>query len=134
MAIKTSKSAEGYFTKYKTTNKQATNRKAKLERQLKKQPGNKEQLELAIKNIHYRRHTPKAAYWSHSMIATAKLFKLYSGKFDKDYFNADPLKSHDAGKARNSNIWDNYTTPSFPKNVSMFSIGARLASKEVVLA
>lgn len=122
MANKTSKSAEGYFAKYKQSNKEASNRKLKLERQLRLQPGNAEQIELALKNIHHRRKTPVAPYWSHNMIAVAMLLKYFTGKFDKMVFSPDPLVSSTAAKARNPNLFTKQVAT--PKG-SMFSIGQR---------
>lgn len=129
MAIKTSKSAEGYFAKYKTSNKEAQNRLKKLERQLKLQPGNTTQLTLAIKNIHHRRKTPVAPYWNHTMINTAKLMKEFSGKFDRLAFAIDPKKSDAALKTRNDNLFTDSEmlklVPKLPKNYNMFSLGTR---------
>ena len=100
MAIKTSKSAEGYFAKYKQSGKEASNRKLKLERQLKLQPGNATQIELAIKNIHHRRKTPVSPYWTPSMIRTASLFKKFRATpFSKETFSNDPLVSHNASRS-----------------------------------
>jgi hypothetical protein len=130
MANKTSKSAEGYFAKYKTSGKEAKNRLAKLERQLKLQPSNEAQITLAIKNIHHRRKTPVTPYWSHSMINTARLMKAFTGKFDKLAFHPDPKNSEAALKTRNAN---KFTTgemlkliPPLPKNYNAFSLGTRV--------
>jgi hypothetical protein len=129
MAIKTSKSAEGYFAKYKSSGKEASNRLKKLERQLKLQPGNAEQITKAIKNIHHRRKTPVAPYWSHSMIATARLVKSFTGKFDKLAFHPDPKNSEAALRTRKSG---KFTVgemlrliPPLPKNYNAFSLGTR---------
>jgi len=120
MAIKTSKSAEGYFAKYKQTNKEASNRKAKLERQLKLQPNNTAQIDLAIKNIHHRRKTPVAPYWSASMIRLARVFKKFqSTPFNKDVFSTDPVAAHAA--ARSTVLVPHTKT----NKQSMFSIGER---------
>lgn len=133
MAIKTSKSAESYYAKYKTGNLYAKNRKAKLERQLKLQPGNTKQLELALKNVsNYRRKTPTNPTWSHQMIATARMLKEFTGKFDKLAFAADDKISAPVLKLRNDNLFTRSgkngvrvsTVVSTPKT-SMFSIGTR---------
>ena len=63
-AGKRSKSAEAYSARYKTSGF-AANRKKKLERILKQQPNN-EQVKMALKDIHYRRQTPKTSVWSAS--------------------------------------------------------------------
>jgi hypothetical protein len=80
MANKTSKSNEGYFAKYKTSNKEAGNRLKKLERQLKLQPGNEKQIALAIKNIAHRRKTPVTPQWSATSRRIAQLTKEFTGK------------------------------------------------------
>jgi hypothetical protein len=97
-----SKSQELNYVKYKTANKQATNRRIKLEKLIKENPNN-EQLVLALKDIKYRRGTPKTHVWDKNMIATASLFKKVTGKFDKLYFSTDPKVSHAAALSRNPN-------------------------------
>ena len=126
MAIKTSKSNEAYFARYKQGNKYAVNRKMKLERVLKEQPNNK-QIELALKAISNtpRRGTPKNPYWSHTMISIAKMFKRYSGKFDKHFFSAK-LEDVEAGRrARNDNLYTAPVKTKQNKRISEFSLGAR---------
>lgn len=119
-----SKSAELYFTKYKTANKQAANRKRKLERLLKEQPNN-EQIAIALTSIGYRRYTPKTEHWKHSMITTAQRVKRFTGKFDKNMFSADPVAQSAAAKSRNENIFSQYVMP--VSKGSMFSIRARVS-------
>lgn len=118
-----SKSAELYYTKYKTSNKQAANRKRKLERLLKEQPNN-EQIATALSSVGYRRYTPKTEHWKHSMIAIANRVKRFTGKFDKNIFSADPVLQSAAAKTRNENIFSQYKMPE--NKGSMFSIRARL--------
>ena len=83
-----SKGAEAQAQRYKSERKWESNRMAKLERALKRNPENK-QIELAMKNIVYRRGTPKTSQWSATKIATAKLFKLFSGKVNPDIFSSN---------------------------------------------
>lgn len=120
-------SKEGYFAKYKASNKFASNRKIKLERLQKEQPNNK-QITLALQDIRYRRCTPKAAHWNHSQIAVAKLFKEFLGKFDKNIFHKDPKISEAAMHIRNENMFSQYTAPRGPK-YSWFSLRARLSQE-----
>ncbi len=127
MAIKTSKSNEGYFAKYKTAGTYQKNRKLKLERLLKKYPNNT-QIVKALADIRPRRTTPKDPYWSHQMIRTASLFKQFTGKFDKDMFSSDPKVAHQACQARSPTVWAAYKAPQMPK-YSMFSIAAQLEAK-----
>lgn len=73
---------------YKSTRRWESNRKLKLERTLRKQPNN-EQVRLALKGMVYRRKTPKAPEWTSTWIATAKLFKLFGGRFDRAIMSAN---------------------------------------------
>lgn len=82
MAKAKSKTAVAASSVYKTSRRWETNRKARLERTIRKQPNN-EQAKLALKGMVYRRKTPKAPEWSASWIAAAKLFKLFGGKFNR---------------------------------------------------
>ena len=126
MAIKTSKSAEAYAARYKTTNMYSANRKRKLTRTMKAQPNNK-QLALAIKNItSYRRRIPKDSYWSHSMIETAKLYKKFVGVFDKNLFSQKPEDQEAARRARNPNLFPKAKKPVTTKRrINEFSLAAR---------
>lgn len=83
-----SKGAEAQAQRYKSERKWESNRMAKLERALKRNPENK-QIELAMKNIVYRRSTPKTSQWNATKIATAKLFKKFSGKVNMDIFSSN---------------------------------------------
>lgn len=126
MAIKTSKSAEAYFARYKQNGLYAANRKRKLERTLRAQPNNA-QIPLAIKGINsYRRRTPKEAYWSHQMINTAKLYKAFVGVFDRGIFSQKLEDQEAARRVRNDNIF----APKKPaeaqkRRISNFSLAAR---------
>lgn len=124
MAIKTSKNKEAYYAKYQVGKVAERNRRIKLERQLVLQPNNAEQIQLAIKNISYRRKTPKAPFWSHQMVNTAKLFKHFVGVFDKGVFSTTPEASAAAVRVRNNNLFSVKNNQKV-KNVSMFSIGER---------
>jgi hypothetical protein len=123
MAIKTSKSREAKYAVYQSSKKQESNRKAKLLRLQKEQPNNL-QIEAALKEIHYRRGTPKVPYWSHSMITTAKLVKQFTGKFDKGIFSADPKINSAAIRTRDENMFSQYKMPVMNQN-SQFSIKER---------
>ena len=88
-------SAKARRDQYKSSKRMEANRKIKLERQLKLQPNN-ENIPKALKDIGYRRKTPKVPTWSHSMIKTAKLFKQFGGRFDPKMLQADPKISQAA--------------------------------------
>lgn len=86
-----SKGQEAYYSRYKTSQVWKTNRERKLQRQMKLNPNNAEQLKQAIKNISYRRKTPgTVGSWSKTNIYVAKLFKLFMGRVDKDIFSSNP--------------------------------------------
>ena len=76
-----SKSAEKQSSVYKTSRRWESNRKRRLERALKAQPNN-EQIKIALKQMVYRRRTPTNRVWSASWIQTAKIIKLFTGRFD----------------------------------------------------
>lgn len=128
------KSKTAYFARYTANKVYAENRRKKLERALKKHPNNK-QIELALKNISYRRDAPKAEVWSHSDIATAKLFKKFTGKFHRGVLvNPSDTKSSEKfsadSKTRNVNIFEHFKAPTFNQN-SMFSLKERAHSNGV---
>jgi len=83
-----SKGAEGYAAAYKSSKRWESNRKRRLERVLKEQPEN-QQVKDALKSIVYRRKTPNTREWSASWIATAKLFKMFTGKFDRNIMSSN---------------------------------------------
>lgn len=125
MAKTSSKSKTNYYSVYKTTSRWASNRKRKLERQLKLQPGNEAQIRSALGRISYRRGTPKAPQWSHSAIRIAKLFKEFSGRASIDLFSSNPKLQAAALQYYNPDrVWAN-----LPQGKVDFSLGARAFSK-----
>lgn len=121
---KTSKGQEGYYARYKASGIYAKNRKARLERALKKQPDN-EQIKIALKDIHYRRKTPGADGWSASGIRMAKLFKEFCGRFDKAILSSNPKQASEAMQALGTNSVMPKFDPKSPQVKQPFSIGAR---------
>lgn len=120
MAKSGSKSQEGYYSSYKSSNKWQSNRKRKLEKQLKLQPNN-EQIKDALKNIKYRRKVPVGkSLWSKQNIITAKLFKLFTGYASHDLFSSNPHVQSSALMMRRD-------TPKHkvPEGKVNFSLGAR---------
>lgn len=77
MAKTRSKTQGLHYAAYKNQGKQAANRKRKLSALLKKFPNNL-QIAEALKNIKYRRGTPKSPHWSHSAINAAVLAKSFT--------------------------------------------------------
>lgn len=111
MAQKTSKSNEAYFARYKQGNLYAAHRKAKLEKLIKLQPNNK-QLPIALKALaNYRRKSPNTSHWSHTTIATAKLYKLFTGRFSKDVFSQKPEDFDAARRLRNAALFPKVDKP-----------------------
>ena len=95
------------YLRYKTGNKETVNRKARLTKLAKENPNNL-QIATAIANVAHRRNTPKAPFWSSSMIRVAKVMKQFTGKFDKGIFATDPEVSIAARKARNENKFKHF--------------------------
>lgn len=126
MAKTASKSKQAYFTQYKSSSRWAANRKRKLERQLKLQPGNAEQIKSAIGRISYRRGTPKAPQWSHNAIRIAKLFKYFTGQAPIALFSSNPKLQAAALQYHNpSRVFDN-----LPEGKVSFSLAARAHDKQ----
>lgn len=89
MAGKTSSSQTAYYARYKTNRTWEKNRIAKLQRTLKAQPNNEQVKEALKKGPVYRRGTPANAQWSSSWIRAAKVVKLFTGVFDRNYMSAN---------------------------------------------
>ena len=126
MAKTASKSKQAYFTQYKNTSRWAANRKRKLERQLKLQPGNEEQIKKAIGNIAYRRATPKGRVWAHSHRRIAKLFKEFAGYAPVTLFSSNPKVQSMALQHFNPER----KFVGLPEGKVNFSIGARAHDKQ----
>ena len=92
-----SKTAENYSAQYKSSKKWEANRKRKLERTLKEQPEN-QQVKDALKSMVYRRKTPNTREWSASWIHVAKLFKMFTGKFDREIMSSNEKVASEAMK------------------------------------
>jgi hypothetical protein len=110
---------------YKTSKRWETNRIKRLKKLMEKHPNNK-QLELAIKNVHYRRKTPKTREWTKTQIYVASLFKLFTGRVDRDMFSNNEKVSQQATLRYYPD--PNYVTPKLNEK-SMFSLGARARFK-----
>ncbi len=119
-----SKGAEGYAAAYKSSRRWEANRTRRLERTLKEQPNN-EQVKAALKaGLVYRRKTPNTREWSASWISTAKIIKMFSGKFDKNIMSSNEKVASEAMRMSRTNY--NYKAPVMPK--SMFSLATRATS------
>jgi len=126
VAIKRGKSAENQSATYKTQKRWESNRRKKLERQLKLQPNN-EQVKKAMSNIYYRRKTPKVREWSASTIRMAKIVKLFTGRFDRDILSSNKdVASLAIQKSASRPEQQKTKTQTADKN--FFSIAARLST------
>lgn len=81
MAKSRSKNAQNKYQAYKTEQRWLKNRRTKLEKLALKHPNN-EDITKALKNLKYRRKTPKSPHWSKTAIAKARLLKEVEGKFN----------------------------------------------------
>jgi hypothetical protein len=96
MATKSrSKHQEGLYKSYQASKRQETNRKRKLTKLAKEQPNN-EQIAAALKNIKYRRGTPKARHWSKTSKHFAQLLKSFAKR--QSGFSVPSVSSKDMGK------------------------------------
>jgi hypothetical protein len=89
MAKTSSKSKQAQYDLYKSKQTWKANRERKLLRALQKNPGNAKQIEAAIKNITYRRKTPKNKIWSKTKIKTAQLMRQVCGSCPHDIFSSN---------------------------------------------
>ena len=124
MAQKTSKGQEGYYSRYKANKTWEVNRKRKLERTLKEQPNNL-QVKTALKSIVYRRKTPITSPWSATWIRTAKLFKLFVGRFDPSIMSANADTSRAAMQKHGPRTLEKLSMPTMADK-NFFSIGNRI--------
>lgn len=122
-AKRSGKAYSSGYASYKSEGREVKNRLKKLTRLLKEQPNNL-QIQAAIKDIHHRRHIPKEPYWSHQKIADAKIFKYFTGKFDKGIYQTDPKLQHAALVARNPNKFKNFVQTK-SSQFEMFSLKER---------
>jgi hypothetical protein len=91
-----SKTAEAASSVYKTSRRWESNRKARLERALKEQPNNAEQIKRAIKAMVYRRRAPTNRVWPARWVKVAKLFKEFTGRFDPNIMSSNPETARNA--------------------------------------
>jgi len=89
MAKTSSKSKQAHYDLYKSKQTWKANRERKLLRALQKNPGNAKQIEAAIKNITYRRKTPKNKIWNKTKIKTAQLIRQVCGSCPHDIFSSN---------------------------------------------
>lgn len=95
MAQKVSKGRQNGYAVYKSSQRWKTNRENKLRKLIKANPNNL-QLVQALKNVTYRRRTPKAEFWTKSMIRMATIIKEVCGSCPHLVFNSNPIVASDA--------------------------------------
>lgn len=114
---------------YKQDRRWEKNRKLKLARALKKNPGNAAQINSAV--IVYRRKTPSVRMWSSTKRDTARLFKKVIGRFDTAVFSNNEKTASAALEALTFKVkpkvvkFANGSTM-FANESTMFSIGERV--------
>lgn len=87
-AKRSSASDKAHHVTYKAQQLWSRNRRIKLERALKNAPNNL-QIVAALKNISYRRKTPKTREWCHVDKYMAHVIKQISGFCDKNIFHSN---------------------------------------------
>jgi hypothetical protein len=105
MAKARSKTQESRAAAYKTEKRWEKNRKRKLQRALKRDPNNAEQINAALGSIVYRRKTPLKPAWT----STSRRIAILSKKF----------------KLTKQNLEDNKKAEK-PSYGAMFTISTRL--------
>lgn len=122
------KSSVGHYANYKSNKTWEINRRRKLEKTLKAQPNN-EQVKLALKSINYRRKKPVKREWSASWIAIAKIFKLFSGRFDRDIMSSNQEVAKAILAKAGPIAMRNEPMPLYPKNFFALSLRNSLNGK-----
>lgn len=105
MAKSSSGGATAYYARYKLEKRWESNRLKKLERALKKNPGNAEQIKLAMKNIVYRRKTPNNKVWSSSTRRLVTLFKKFTGAAPIELTSSNDKVSAEALMRKQGNLF-----------------------------
>lgn len=121
MAGKTSKSQEGYYSQYKSSNRWKSNRERKLERALKLSPDNKQIIE-ALANLKYRRRTPTTRQWPSRYRREAQLLKLFSGRCPPQVFSSNPKVAAEALHG----LWREHQPGTLPDGKVSFKLGDRI--------
>lgn len=122
---KTVGSRERYFAGYKNNKVFNLNKTKKLQKLQKEQPSN-EQIKVALNSVSFTRKAPRVRVWaSKQEIATAMLFKLFTGKFSRNVFSTNEDIKAAALKDRNDQLFLNPKkfTSLYP---SMYALGNRM--------
>lgn len=124
MASKSSKSQEGYYSAYKSSNRWKTNRERRLLKLLKTQPNNKD-IPEALANLKYRRRKPTSRMWSKSNIRLAKLLKQFTGSCPHAVFSSNPKIAEPAMAA----LRRTHDPKSLPQGKVSFKLGDRVFAR-----
>lgn len=116
MAIKVSKNRQNTYAAYKASMKWKTNREAKLRKLIKQNPNNME-LVAALKNVSYRRKTPKASFWSHSMKRTAEVLKQFCGRCPHAVFSSNKVVASDTLRNLSKDITRQAANTNYRSNI-----------------
>lgn len=123
----TSKLQQSHYSTYKADQRWKSNREAKLKKLIKQHPNNLQLVE-ALKNIKYRRKTPKASTWSKATKTMASLIKYFCRKCPLELFNSN----NDVKRTGLRNMID--SSPYKGSNIdhdrtNFFAIGNRVSYK-----
>lgn len=123
-------SHKGYYASYKNAKRWETNRRKKLERALKQNPENEEQIRKAIASISYRRKTPTTPKWTATTRRIAQLFKIFQGKVPSVALTTPTIKGRDDEERywkQMNEVKSGFLQKAEKPSGSMFSIAARIS-------
>lgn len=125
MAGKSSKSQEGYYSSYKSSQKWKSNRERRLLKLMKEHPNNK-QIPEALANLKYRRRKPDTRMWSKTNKRLAQLIKKFTGSCPHAVFSSNP-KVAEAAMASLRNTFDERK---MPQGKVSFKLGDRVFTRK----
>lgn len=125
---RTGASHSGYYAAYKAGKRWEKNRLKKLERALRENPNNAEQINKAMGNVSYRRKKPVNKQWSATTRRIAELFKMFVGSVPKEALLAQMPKGKEAEAAywRAMHTFNGIKAKADSAKQDMYSIGARM--------
>ena len=124
MAGKSSKSQEGYYSAYKSSQKWKSNRERRLLKLMKEHPNNK-QIPEALANLKYRRRTPTTRMWSKSDKRLAQLIKQFAGSCPHAVFSSNPK----VAEAALASIRQTFDEKKMPQGKVSFKLGDRVFTR-----
>lgn len=121
---------KAYYANYKAAKKWSSNRLKKLERALKKNPENAEQIKAAMSKVEYRRKTPTVPKWTATTRRVAQLFKTFQGKVPSVALTTPAIKSREDEEKywkQMNEVKSGFLQKAEKLSGSMFSIAARIS-------